>query len=173
MLALAAHSSCDRHQVTRVTRNDAVRIAATAVRRLQRSCAMSHRTNGRAGGDHKRLVTGKRRDALGLVLDAVDAVIEDGIPHPGWGRPDAELRTCALESAFAEAEEIVSRLRGTGVVPAPMSRADADRLIAAAAMICVWGRIQGQSHPVLDHLAEALESVPPSSAPLAQLALLA
>ena len=151
----------------------AVRIVATAVRRLQRSGAMSHRTNGRAGGDHKRLVTGKRRDALGLVLDAVDAVIEDGIPHPGWGRSDAELRTCALESAFAEAEEIVSRLRGTGVVPAPMSRADADRLIAAAAMICVWGRIQGQSHPVLDHLADALESVPPSSAPLAQLALLA
>jgi hypothetical protein len=115
-------------------------------------------------------VTGKRRDALGLVLDAVDAVIEDGIPHPGWGRPDAELRTCALESAFAEAEEIVSRLRSTGVVPAPMSRADADGLIAAAAAICVWGRIPGESHPVLDHLAEALASVPASSVPLAQLA---
>jgi len=134
---------------------------------------MSHRHNGRAGGDHSRLVTGKRRDALGLVLDAVDAVMEDGIPHPGWGRPDAELRTCALEQAFAEAEEIVSRLRGTGVVPAPMSRSDADRLIAAAAAICVWGRLPGQAHPVLDHLADALASVPPSSVPLAQLALLA
>jgi hypothetical protein len=147
-------------------------VAAT-VRRLQWVRAMPHRSNGRAAGNHTRLVTGRRRDSLGLVLDAVDAVIEDGIPHPGWGRPDAELRTCALESAFAEAEEIVSRLRGTGVVPAPMSRADADRLIAAAAMICVWGRIQGESHPVLDHLAHALASIPPSSAPLAQLALLA
>jgi hypothetical protein len=100
-------------------------------------------------------------------------VIEDGISHPGWDRADAEVRTCALEGAFAEAEEIVSRLRGTGVVPAPMSRADADRLIAAAAAICVWGRLPGQSHPVLDHLADALASVPPSNAPLAQLALLA
>jgi hypothetical protein len=118
-------------------------------------------------------VTGKRRDALGLVLDAVDAVIEDGIPHPGWGRSDVELRTCALEAAFGEAEEIVSRLRGTGVVPAPMSRADADGLVAAAAAICVWGRIAGEPHPVLDHLADALASVPPSSVPLAQLALLA
>jgi len=108
-----------------------------------------------------------------LVLDAVDAVIEDGIPHPGWMRPDAELRTRALEAAFAEAEEIVSTLRGTGVVPAPMSRADADGLIAAAAAICVWGRLPGQSHPVLDHLAQALASIPPSSVPLAQLALLA
>lgn len=133
---------------------------------------MSHRANARAGADHSRLVTGKRRDALGLVLDAVDAVIEDGIPHPGWRRPDVELRTCALESAFAEAEEIVSRLRGTGVVPAPMSRADADGLIAAAAAICVWGRLPGQSHPVLDHLADALANVPASSVPLAQLALL-
>ena len=134
---------------------------------------MSHRANARAGGDRSRLVTGKRRDALGLVLDAVDAVIEDGIPHPGWARSDVELRTCALEAAFGEAEEIVSRLRGTGVVPAPMSRADADGLIAAAAAICVWGRLPGQPHPVLDHLAEALASVPPSNAPLAQLALLA
>ena len=134
---------------------------------------MSQRHNARASGDHSRLVTGKRRDALGLVLDAVDAVMEDGIPHPGWARPDAELRTCALEQAFAEADEIVGRLRGTGVVPAPMSRSDADRLIAAAAAICVWGRLPGQTHPVLDHLAHALASVPPSSVPLAQLALLA
>ena len=88
-------------------------------------------------------------------------------------RSDAELRTRALEAAFAEAEEIVSRLRGTGVVPAPMSRADADGLIAAAAAICVWGRLPGQSHPVLDHLAQALASIPPSTVPLAQLALLA
>ncbi len=132
---------------------------------------MSHRSiNSRSHGDHTRLVTGKRRDALGLVLDAVDVVMEDGIPHPGWTRPDAELRTRALESAFTEAEEIVSRLRGTGVVPAPMSRADADGLVAAAAAICVWGRLPGQSHPVLDHLAEALEAVPATSAPLAQLA---
>lgn len=115
-------------------------------------------------------MTGRRRDALGLVLDAVDAVIEDGIPHPGWTRTDAEVRTCALEAAFAEAEEIVSRLRSTGVVPAPMSRADADGLIAAAAAICVWGRLPGQVHPVLDHLAEALANVPASSVPLAQLA---
>lgn len=135
---------------------------------------MSQRaSNARAGRDHTRLVTGKRRDALGLVLDAVDAVIEDGIPHPGWGRPDAELRTCALESAFAEAEDIVTRLRGTGVVPAPMSRADADGLIAAAAAICVWGRLPGEAHPVLDHLADALAAVPPSTMPLAQLAMLA
>jgi len=132
---------------------------------------MSHRSvNSRSHGDHSRLVTGKRRDALGLVLDAVDAVMEDGIPHPGWTRPDAELRTCALESAFMEAEAIVSKLRGTGVVPAPMTRADADGLVAAAAAICVWGRIPGRSHPVLDHLAEALEAVPPTSVPLAQLA---
>ena len=132
---------------------------------------MSHRsTNSRSHGDHTRLVTGKRRDALGLVLDAVDAVMEDGIPHPGWTRPDAELRTCALEAAFMEAEAIVSKLRGTGVVPAPMTRADADGLVAAAAAICVWGRIPGHPHPVLDHLAEALEAVPPTSVPLAQLA---
>jgi hypothetical protein len=132
---------------------------------------MSHRSvNSRSHGDHSRLVTGKRRDALGLVLDAVDAVMEDGIPHPGWTRPDAELRTCALEAAFMEAEAIVSKLRGTGVVPAPMTRADADGLVAAAAAICVWGRIPGRSHPVLDHLAEALEAVPPTSVPLAQLA---
>ena len=132
---------------------------------------MSHRShNGRSHGDHSRLVTGKRRDALGLVLDAVDAVMEDGIPHPGWTRPDVELRTRALESAFTEAEAIVSKLRGTGVVPAPMSRADADGLFAAAAAICVWGRLPGQPHPVLDHLAEALEAVPATNVPLAQLA---
>ena len=132
---------------------------------------MPHRsTSIRTHGDHSRLVTGKRRDALGLLLDAVDVVMEDGIPHPGWTRPDAELRTRALESAFTEAEEIVSKLRGTGVVPAPMSRADADGLVAAAAAICVWGRLPGQSHPMLDHLAEALEAVPPTSVPLAQLA---
>ena len=57
---------------------------------------MSHRsTNSRSHNDHSRLVTGRRRDALGLVLDAVDAVMEDGIPHPGWTRADAELRTRA------------------------------------------------------------------------------
>jgi hypothetical protein len=132
---------------------------------------MPHRShNGRSSGDHSRLVTGRRRDALGLVLDAVDAVMEDGIPHPGWMRPDAELRTRALESAFTEAEAIVSKLRGTGVVPAPMTRADADGLVAAAAAICVWGRLPGQPHPVLDHLAEALEAVPATNVPLAQLA---
>jgi hypothetical protein len=120
--------------------------------------------------DSSRLVIGQRRDALGLVLDVVDAVIEDGIPHPGWLRPDAELRTCALEVAFAEAEQIVSSLRSSGLVPAPMTRADADGLIAAAAAICVWGRLPGQPHPVLDFLAAALEKVPPSSVPLAQLA---
>lgn len=132
---------------------------------------MPHRSiNSRSNGDHSRLVTGKRRDALSLVLDAVDVVMEDGIPHPGWTRPDAELRTRALEAAFTEADAIVSKLRSTGVVPAPMTRADADGLVAAAAAICVWGRIPGQSHPVLDHLAEALEAVPPTSVPLAQLA---
>ncbi len=132
---------------------------------------MSHRsTNSRTHSDHSRLVTGKRRDALGLLLDAVDAVMEDGIPHPGWWRPDAELRTRALEAAFLEADAIVGKLRGTGVVPAPMTRADADGLIAAAAAICVWGRLPGQSHPVLDHLAEALASVPATPVPLAQLA---
>jgi len=132
---------------------------------------MPHRsTSIRTHGDHSRLVTGKRRDALGIVLDAVDAVMEDGIPHPGWTRPDAELRTRALEAAFLEADAIVSKLRGTGVVPAPMTRADADGLIAAAAAICVWGRLPGRSHPVLDHLAEALAAVPPTAVPLAQLA---
>jgi len=132
---------------------------------------MTHRiSNARGTDDGTRLVTGKRREALSLVLDAVDAVMEDGIPHPGWSRPDAELRTCALEIAFTEAEAIVARLRGTGVVPAPMTRADADALIAAAAAICVWGRIPGRPHPVLDHLAEALAKVPPSTVPLAQLA---
>ena len=69
-----------------------------AVRSVQEIRGMSHRTNGRAGGNNSRLVTGKRRDALGLLLDAVDAVIEDGIPHPGWDRSDAEIRTCALEA---------------------------------------------------------------------------
>jgi hypothetical protein len=132
---------------------------------------MPHRShNGRSNGDHSRLVTGKRRDALGLVLDAVDVVMEDGIPHPGWMRPDAELRTHALEAAFTEAEAIVAKLRGTGVVPAPMTRADADGLVAAAAAICVWGRLPGQPHPVLDHLAGALEAVPATNVPLAQLA---
>ena len=131
---------------------------------------MPHRSSNARPGDHSRLVTGRRREALSLVLDAVDTVIEDGIPHPGWTRPDAELRTCALEVAFAEAEAIVSRLRGTGVVPAPMTRADADGLIAAAAAICVWGRVPGRALPVLDHLAEALAGVPPWSVPLAQLA---
>ena len=132
---------------------------------------MPHRsTSIRTHGDHSRLVTGKRRDALGLVLDAGDAVMEDGIPHPGWTRPDAELRTRALEAAFLEADAIVSKLRGTGVVPAPMTRADADGLIAAAAAICVWGRLPGRSHSVLDHLAEALAAVPPTAVPLAQLA---
>jgi hypothetical protein len=48
---------------------------AHAVRSVQEDRGMSHRTNGRAGGNHTRLVTGKRRDVLGLVLDAVDAVI--------------------------------------------------------------------------------------------------
>src|SRR5829696_4429245 len=104
---------------------------------------MSQRASNARGGDRSRLVTGKRRDALGLVLDAVDAVIEDGISHPGWMRPDAELRTCALEAAFGEAEEIVSRLRSTGVVDAWLSRAAADGLIAAAAALCVWGRLPG------------------------------
>jgi hypothetical protein len=131
---------------------------------------MPQRTWNGHPSDHARLVTGNRRDALGLVLEAVDAVMEDGVPHPGWSRPDVELRTCALEAAFGEAEEIVSRLRSTGLVPAPMTRADADGLIAAAAAICVWGRLPGRSHPVLDHLADALTSVPPSSLPLAQLA---
>src|SRR6476469_2648196 len=130
---------------------------------------MSHRSISRTHGD-SRLVTGKRRDALSLVLDAVDAVIEDGIPHPGWMRSDAELRTRALESAFTEAEAIVSKLRGTGVVPAQMPRADADGLVAAAAAICVWGRLPGQPHPVLYHLAEAREAVPATHVPLAQLA---
>ena len=139
------------------------------MRCLQKSSGMSHRASA-SRSEQSRLVTGKRRDALGLLLDTVDAIIEDGIPHPGWANPDAELRTCALEVAFAEAERIVSRLRGTGLVPAPMTRADADGLIAAAAAICVWGRTPGQPHPMLDHLAETLHDVPPSSVPLAQLA---
>lgn len=108
--------------------------------------------------------------ALALVFDAVDAILEDGIRHPDWTRADASLRTVALEIAFAEAEEVVSKLRGTGVVPAPMTRADADRLVAAASAICVWGRIPGHPHPVLDHLAAALAEVPGTASPLAQLA---
>jgi hypothetical protein len=132
---------------------------------------MPHRSlNSRSHGDQSRLVTGRRRDALGLVLDPVDVGMEYRITQPRWTRPDAELRTRALESAFTEAEAIVSKLRGTGVVPAPMSRADADGLVAAAAAICVWGRLPGQAHPVLDHLAEALEAVPTPTMPLAQLA---
>ncbi|MEO6526208.1 MAG: hypothetical protein ABIP93_06260 [Gemmatimonadaceae bacterium] len=115
-------------------------------------------------------MTGRRRDALGLVLDAVDAVLEDGIPHPGWSRSDVALRTCALEAAFVEAEEVVSRLRNTGFVPTPLTRADADSLIAAAAAICVWGRLPGRPHPMLDHLADALARVPATSMPLLQLA---
>jgi hypothetical protein len=128
---------------------------------------VTHATNAAQGG---RLVTGRRRDALALVLDAVDAVLEDGIPRPDWRRPDAALRTCALEVAFSEAEAVVSRLRGSGVVPAPMTRADADQLTAAAASICVWGRVPGRPHPVLDHLAEAITGVPRPQTPLAQLA---
>lgn len=117
-----------------------------------------------------RLVTGRRREALAVVLDAVDAVLEDGIPHPDWRRPDASLRTCALEVAFAEAEAVVTRLRASGVVPTPITRADADLLIAAASAICVWGRIPGRPHAVLDHLAAAVAGVPGSATPLAQLA---
>ena len=116
------------------------------------------------------LVTGRRRDALALVLDAVDAVLEDGIPHPDWRREDAALRACALEVAFAEAEVVVARLRANGMVPAPMTRADADQLIAAAASICVWGRVPGDAHPVLDHLADAVAAVPGSATPMALLA---
>jgi hypothetical protein len=127
-------------------------------------------TRGPFPAQPTRLVTGRRREALAVVLDAVDAVLEDGIPHPDWRRADAALRTCALEIAFEEAEEVVSRLRATGVVPAPITRADADRLIAAAASICVWGRIPGRPHPVLDHLAAAVADVPRSNTPLAQLA---
>jgi hypothetical protein len=141
-----------------------------AVRCVQRDFFMVYRTSASRLDSRLQLVTGKRRDALSLVLDALDAVIEDGISHPGWTRADADLRTCALEVAFYEAEEIVTRLRSSGVIPAPMTRADADGLIAAAAAICVWGRLPGQSHPVLDHLADALERVPPTSVPLAQLA---
>lgn len=117
-----------------------------------------------------RLVTGRRRDALALLLDALDAVLEDGIPHPDWSRADASLRTVALEIAFGEAETVVSRLRGSGVVPTPITRGDADQLVAAAASICVWGRIPGRPHAVLDHLADAIARVPGSSTPLAQLA---
>ena len=117
-----------------------------------------------------RLVTGRRRAALAVLLDAVDAVLEDGIPHPDWERADASLRTCALEVAFAEAEAVVRRLRASGVVPTPITRIDADQLIAAASAICVWGRIPGRPHPVLDHLARAIAGIPGSATPLAQLA---
>jgi len=123
-----------------------------------------------AGAQAGRLITGRRRDALALVLDAVDAVLEDGVPPPDRTQPDASLRTCALEIAFAEAEAVVSRLRASGMVPAPMTRADADQLTAAAASICVWGRIPGRPHPVLDHLADAIADVPTPATPLAQLA---
>lgn len=115
-------------------------------------------------------VTGRRRDALALVLDAIDAVLEDGIRHPDWTRPDAALRTGALEDAFAEADEVVLQLRSSGVVPAPITRAAADRLIAAAAAICVWGRVPGEPHPVLDDLAAAIACVPRATTPMAQLA---
>lgn len=117
-----------------------------------------------------RLITGRRRDAIAVVLDAVDAVLEDGIPHPDWTRADAALRTCALEIAFAEAEAVVARLRASGVVPTPITRTDADQLIAAASAICVWGRIPGRPHAVLDHLASVIAGVPGSATPLAQLA---
>ena len=117
-----------------------------------------------------RLVTGRRRTALGHVLDAVDAVLEDGVPHPDWRRRDAALRTCALEVAFAEADSVVSRLRATGLIPTPITTADADQLIAAAAAICVWGRVPGRPHAVLDRLAAVVAEIPPTSAPLAQLA---
>jgi hypothetical protein len=136
-------------------------------RRDHRAPRTRHETSPAQGG---RLVTGRRREALSLVLDAVDAVLEDGIRHPDRGRADAALRTCALEVAFAEADAVVTQLRSTGVVPAPITRADADRLIAAAAAICVWGRIPGEPHPVLDHLALAIASVPAATVPLAQLA---
>lgn len=116
------------------------------------------------------LVTGPRRDALGLLLDALDAVLEDGIAPPDRRRPDSSLRTCALELAFAEADVVVRRLRSTGVLPAPITRADADRLIAAAASICVWGRTAGEAHEVLDQLTAAVARVPGSATPLAQLA---
>lgn len=127
-------------------------------------------TPRRSAAHGARLVAGKRRAALALVFDAVDAILEDGIGHPDWSRADASLRTCALEVAFEEAEEVVGRLRATGVVPAPMTNADAGRLVAAAASICVWGRIPGRAHPVLDHLAAALAAVPGTPLPLALLA---
>jgi hypothetical protein len=115
-----------------------------------------------------RLVTGRRRDALAVVLDAVDAVLEDGVPAPDRRRADASLRTCALELAFIEADDVVRRLRGSGLVPAPMTRADADQLLAAAAAICVWGRRPGRPHPVLDHLADCVARVPKAVTTLAQ-----
>jgi hypothetical protein len=117
-----------------------------------------------------QLVAGQRRDALSVVVDAVDAILEDGIDHPDWNGADSALRTLALETAFAEADAVVSRLRETGLVPAPITRTDADQLIAAAAAICVWGRTPGESHPVLDQLARAVSRVPGTELPLAQLA---
>jgi hypothetical protein len=127
-------------------------------------------TGGASRGQGSRVVTGRRREALAVLLDSVDAVLEDGLPHPDRERPDASLRTCALEIAFREADAVVSRLRAGGVVPTPITHADADRLIAAAASICVWGRTPGRTLPVLDHLAQAIASVPGSSTSLAQLA---
>ncbi|MDB4887547.1 MAG: hypothetical protein JWN79_2985 [Gemmatimonadetes bacterium] len=127
-------------------------------------------TRGSRTGQGARLVTGRRREALATVLDAVDAVLEDGISHPDWGRADASLRTCALEVAFGEAEAVVTRLRASGVVPTPITRADADLLVAAASAICVWGRVPGRPHAVLDHLAASIAGIPGSATPLAQLA---
>jgi hypothetical protein len=125
---------------------------------------MSRRTS------HSQLVAGQRRAALGVVVDALDAILEDGIDHPDWQGVDSALRTLALETAFAEADAVVSRLRDTGIVPAPITRADADQLIASAAAICVWGRTPGEPHAVLDHLAAAVALVPGTELPLAQLA---
>lgn len=127
-------------------------------------------TRATPAGQGARLVTGRRREALAVLLDAVDAVLEDGISHPDWSRADASLRTCALEVAFAEAEAVVTRLRASGVVPTPITRADADLLVAAASAICVWGRVPGRAHAVLDHLALAIAGTPASTTPLAQLA---
>ena len=115
-------------------------------------------------------IAGSRRKALSALLDALDVVLEDGIAPPDRMRPDSSLRTCALELAFAEAEAVVQRLRTRGALPTAMSHADADRLLAAAASICVWGRTPGRGHDVLDTLADAVARVPGSATPLAQLA---
>ena len=111
-----------------------------------------------------------RRDALTLLLDALDAVLEEGVAPPDWRRPDASLRTCALELAFAEAHAVVGRLRASEGLPAPISSVDADRLVAAAASICVWARTRDGTHPMLDRLSDAVARVPGSATPLAQLA---